>query len=68
MVDSPILDNQVIGNSYFRTSENRKTRYGKSHTGQTVAINNFQIMHHDAGSAASFLRRTLHPRHVWDPS
>ena len=40
MVDSPILDNQVIGNSYLRTSENRKTRYGKSHTGQTVAINN----------------------------
>ena len=28
MVDSPILDNQVIGNSYLRTSENRKTRYG----------------------------------------
>ena len=40
MVYSPILDNQVIGNSYLRTSENRKTRYGKSHTGQTVAINN----------------------------
>ena len=39
-VDSPILDNQVIGNFYLRTSENRKTRYGKSHTGQTVAINN----------------------------
>ena len=30
MVDSPILDNQVIGNFYLRTSENRKTRYGKS--------------------------------------
>ena len=28
MVDSPILDNQVIGNFYLRTSENRKTRYG----------------------------------------
>ena len=40
MVDSPILDNQVIGNSYLRTSENRKTRYDKSHIGQTVAINN----------------------------
>ena len=40
MVDSPILDNQVIGNFYLRTSENRKTRYGKSHIGQTVAINN----------------------------
>ena len=40
MVDSQILDNQVIGNSYFRTSENRKTRYDKSHMGQTVAINN----------------------------
>lgn len=39
-VDSPILDNQVIGNFYLRTSENRKTRYGKSHTGQIVAINN----------------------------
>ena len=39
-VDSPILDNQVIENFYLRTSENRKTRYGKSHTGQTVAINN----------------------------
>ena len=31
-MDSPILDNQVIGNFYLRTSENRKTRYGKSHT------------------------------------
>ena len=40
MVDSPILDNQVIGNSYLRTSENRKTRHDKSHIGQTVAINN----------------------------
>ena len=40
MVYSPILDNQVIGNSYLRTSENRKTRYGKSNIGQTVAINN----------------------------
>ena len=39
-VDSPILDNQVIGNSYLRTSENRKPRYGKFHIGQTVAINN----------------------------
>ena len=39
-VDSPILDNQVIGNFYLRTSENRKTRYDKSHIGQTVAINN----------------------------
>ena len=39
-VDSPILDNQVIGNFYLRTSENRKPRYGKSHIGQTVAINN----------------------------
>ena len=29
MVDSPIMDNQVIGNSYLRTSENRKTRYDK---------------------------------------
>ena len=40
MVDNPILDNQVIENSYFRTSENKKTRYDKSHIGQTVAINN----------------------------
>ena len=40
MVDSPILDNQVIGNFYLRTSENRKPSYGKSHIGQTVAINN----------------------------
>lgn len=39
-VDSPILDNQVIGNFYLRTSENRKPRYGKFHIGQTVAINN----------------------------
>ena len=40
MVDSPILDNQVIGNSYLRISENRKTRYGESHIGKTAAINN----------------------------
>ena len=40
MVDNPILDNQVIENSYFRTSENKKTRYDKSQIGQTVAINN----------------------------
>ena len=39
-VDSPILDNQVIGNFSLRTSENRKPRYGKFHIGQTVAINN----------------------------
>ena len=35
MVDSPILDNQVIGNSYLRTSENRKTRYDKSDVPRT---------------------------------
>ena len=29
-MDSPILDNQVIGNFYLRTSANRKPRYGKS--------------------------------------
>ena len=34
------IRDRVIGNFYLRTSENRKTRYGKSHTGQTVAINN----------------------------
>ena len=39
-VDSPIWDNQVIGNSYLRTSENRKTRYGESHIGKSVTINN----------------------------
>ena len=39
-VDSPIWDNQVIGNSYLRISENRKTRYGESHIGKSVTINN----------------------------
>ena len=29
-MDSPIWDNQVIGNSYLRISENRKTRYEES--------------------------------------